>query len=267
MRILHHFSLVILLCLSPALHAADEADALSAAQEKYRDGDFDGAIEKLKPLLNSVDLDPALKPRVKAVAFRTLEARGDKYFREGKIAESIADYDRQLELHPDQAPQHWKRGIAYYYAGEYDKGKKQFELHQTVNPQDVENAVWHFLCAVRAPKGSVEAARKNLIPITRDERIPMALVQKLFAGDATADEVLQTGKKAGGSAEFYAELYVGLYYEALGRDDESLPLLKRAAENAAGKNNFMGDVARTHVKLRGKSATNKSDTDKPAPKP
>ena len=25
----------------------------------------------------------------------------------------------------------------------------QFELHQRVNPQDVENAVWHYLCKVK----------------------------------------------------------------------------------------------------------------------
>jgi lipoprotein NlpI len=149
-----------------------------------------------------------------------------------------------------QAADHWKRGIAYYYAGEYEKGKQQFELHQTVNPQDVENAAWHFLCVARTPRGTIEAAQKSLISITRDRRIPMAEIQQMFAGTMKPDQVMEAGKKAGPTAQFYADLYVGLYYEALGRQEDSLRYIVAAAENSAAKNNYMGDVARVHVKLR-----------------
>jgi hypothetical protein len=68
------------------------------------------------------------------------------------------------------------------------------------------------------------------------------------------EEVLRAGEQAGDAARFYAELYVGLYYEALNRDDESLNLIARAADNPAGRNNYMGDVARVHVILRKKGA-------------
>ena len=70
----------------------------------------------------------------------------------------------------------------------------------------------------------------------------------------TPEQVLQAGDEAGESAGFYANLYVGLYYEALGRAEESLRHIKRAAENPAAKESYMGDVARVHVILRTKSA-------------
>jgi lipoprotein NlpI len=157
-------------------------------------------------------------------------------------------------LQPDRAAEHWQRGIAYYYTGEYEKGARQFELHRAVNPQDVENAAWHFLCMVRAPNGSVEVARKQLIPVTRDSRVPMAEIQQLFAGEMTPEAVLREVDEAGDLAKFYADLYIGLYYEALDRDADSLRHMKRAADNPAAKASYMGDVARVHVRLRMQAA-------------
>ncbi len=254
-------SAAILLSITAAASGLDPAVQLTVAQEKYRAGDLDGALQQLEPLLKAGDLDQASNQRVRELAARVLQVRGAEHFRQARIAESIADFDRQLQVQPDRAAEHWQRGIAYYYAGEYEKGARQFELHQTVNPQDVENAAWHFLCLVRTPKGSVEAARKKLISVTRDARVPMAQIQQLFADTMTPEEVLRVGEEAGGAAKFYADLYVGLYYEALGRDDESLRLLTLAANNPAAKNNYMGDVARVHVTLRKAAA----DRRKPEP--
>jgi lipoprotein NlpI len=234
--------------------AGDPAAQFTAALERYRAGDLEGTLQRLEPLLVAADLDQPSKKRIQELAARALQLRGEEHFRQAQIVESIADFDRQVKLQPDQAAGHWQRGIAYYYAGEYEKGARQFELHQTVNPQDVENAAWHFLCVVRAPKGSVEAARKKLIPVTRDSRVPMAQIQQLFAGTITPKEVLQSGKDAGGPAKFYADLYVGLYCEALNLDDDSLSLVARAADNPAAAKNYMGDVARVHVTLRKKAA-------------
>ena len=122
-----------------------------------------------------------------------------------------------------------------------------------MNPQDVENAAWHFLCLARAPKGSVETARKSLIAVTNDTRVPMAQIQQLFAGNKTPEDVLRAGEEAGGTAKFYADLYVGLYYEARGQADDSLRLIARAADNPAARKGYMGDVARVHVLLRKKA--------------
>src|SRR5262245_23425320 len=67
-----------------------------------------------------------------------------------RIRESAAEFDQLARLVPDQAPQLWQRGIALYYAGRYEDCRAQFESHRTVNPNDVENAAWHFLCVARA---------------------------------------------------------------------------------------------------------------------
>jgi lipoprotein NlpI len=226
---------------------------MDSVLQAYRAGDLDKALRELEPLLDAQAAYEEPDKRTHQLAAQILHARGEDHFRHSRIAESIADFDRELLFRPDRGPEHWQRGIALYYAGEYEKGAKQFELHQKVNPQDVENAAWHFLCVVRSPGGSFESARESLIRVTDDRRIPMAQMQQLFAGAAKPEEVLQAGASAGGAAKFYAELYVGLYYEAIGRSDESLALIEAAAKNSAAKDSYMGDVARVHVALRTKA--------------
>lgn len=228
---------------------------LAAAEAFYDAGDLNGALERLEPLLNAGNLDPPTRQRASELAARVLQSRGEEHFRHARISEAIADFDRQIKLQPSQEAGHWQRGIAYYYADEYEKGSRQFKLHQTVNPQDVENAAWHFLCVARTTKGTVDAARKSLIPVTQDSRIPMPQIQQLFAGISTPEEVLRVGEEAGGTAKFYADLYVGLFYEALDRDVESLRFVARAADNPAARKNYMGDVARVHVILRTKKSS------------
>ena len=239
----------------PATTASDAT--LTAVLEQVRAGDLDGALNDLEPLLK--DEDPTTRQRASDFAARVLHRRGEEHFRQARIAAALADFDRELELRPEDAADHWQRGIAYYYADEYGKGVKQFELHQQVNPQDVENSAWHFLCLVRAPEGSVEAAEEKLLSVTKDPRVPMAQILEMFAGKKPPEEVLKVGEAGGEVAAFYADLYAGLYYEAQGRDAESLRLMKRAAENPAAVDNYMGDVARVHVTLRERTPAERQD--------
>lgn len=204
-----------------------------------------------QPAKAVADYDQVLKldPRM-AEAW---QQRGSEHFKLGHITEAIADFDRFLALVPQQEAHHWQRGIAYFYAGRFAEGRKQFELHQTVNSDDVENAVWHFLCVAR--EAGVEKARAALIPIRGDPRVPMMDVHALFAGKASAEAVLQAAVAGELSAAqrnrqlFYAHLYLGLYFEAT--SDEA-----RASEHitkAAGQyrtDDYMGDVARVHLQLR-----------------
>lgn len=179
------------------------------------------------------------------------QARGEAHFKLGKIAESITDFDQFLKLVPEQKPQHWQRGISLYYADRFKDGKEQFEIHQTVNANDVENAVWHFLCAARAD--GLEKARKGLIPIEGDGRVPMAQVHQLFAGKVKPEAVLAAANAApahtrAGEPLFYAHLYLGIYFEAIGDAKQARDYIFKAAERA-NENGYMGDVARVHAEI------------------
>ena len=172
--------------------------------------------------------------------------RGVAYFKLARIKEALADFDRFIEILPAQEPQYWQRGIAQYYAGEYERGRKQFELHQTANPYDVENAVWHFICVARA-KG-IEKARTSLIQIQidKDPRVPMKQIFALFAGKGKPEDVVAAARDRGET--FFAHLYLGLYHEAHGNAAKAREHIDKAATEFS-MNHYMGDVAKVHAQL------------------
>lgn len=176
--------------------------------------------------------------------FREANRLGEEAFRANQIEESIKQFDRAIAIEPRLKPHHWQRGISLYYAGRFDDCRKQFEIHKTVNPEDVENSVWHFLCVARLKSAS--EARKSLIEIHADTRIPMMEVYAMFRGESTPEKVLA---KAGNDRDalFYAHLYIGLFHEAFRRDADAAAHLRKAA-GELGPDHYMGDVARVHVK-------------------
>jgi lipoprotein NlpI len=183
---------------------------------------------------------PADSPR--AVLDRAIDD-----FLAGRVKESVTGFDRFVALAPDAAPELWQRGIALYYVGRYDDCRRQFESHRTVNPNDVENPAWHFLCVAHAE--SPQNARAALLPVGPDQRSPMREVYEMFKGAMTPDAVLAAAGQST-SARFFAELYVGLYYEATGNTAAALPHLKTAAsEQFANAGGYMHRVATLHPLL------------------
>jgi len=173
--------------------------------------------------------------------------RAVAHFAAGRIAESIAEFDRLVQADPRVMPFLWQRGIVLYYAGRYADCRQQFERHRTVNPNDVENAAWHFLCVARAD--SPAAARKALLPVGPDARVPMRQVYDMFRGATTPDDVLRAAG-AQPVAQFYAQLYLGLYFEAFGDDRRALEHIRAAAaDRYASAGDYMHMVARVHLKL------------------
>jgi lipoprotein NlpI len=176
--------------------------------------------------------------------------RGGEHFKLGKITESLADFDKFLELHPGEKPGHWQRGISLYYAGKYAEGAEQFKAGEKVFGDDVENAVWHYLCN-RHVVGD-EKARAGLLKVGKDRRVPMMVVYDLFAGKAKPEDVIaavQEGKPKGAELKnrlFYAHLYLGLYYDAAGDKKQAQDYLHKAADDPS-LGGYMGDVARVHL--------------------
>ena len=167
-------------------------------------------------------------------------------FQQGRIAPAVDGFDRVAKLVPNYAPQLWQRGIALYYAGRYKDCRAQFESHRTVNPADVENAAWHFLCVARAE--SAEKAKQALLPVGPDSRVPMREIYEMFRGKYTPEQVMRAAGD-GTDAQFYAYLYTGLYYESMGDAERALRQITEAAGDRFSAAGYMHRVARVHRDL------------------
>jgi lipoprotein NlpI len=167
-------------------------------------------------------------------------------FRAGRVAESARIFDRLARTVPQQAPELWQRGIALYYAGRYADCRAQFESHRAVNPDDVENAAWHFLCVAR--QESFSRARAALLPVGPDSRRPMREILDLFRGRRNPEEVLRAAGDAP-DALFYAHLYTGLFAEAAGDADQARKHIRIAAEERFSFAGYMYMVAQVHRDL------------------
>jgi len=176
--------------------------------------------------------------------------RGDAKLKSGDAAGAIADYDRQIKLDADARDPHWQRGIAYYYAGEYEKGEQQFAWYQNYDSDDVENVVFHFAC--RAQRLGLEEAREAIFDKPADRRIPMSEIYDFYLGKLSAEEVLAAAKQGDptkaqlNSRLMYANLYLGLYYDALG--DEARAKQYILAADSHKVDTYMWDVAQMHAK-------------------
>lgn len=262
---------------SPA-GANDESQKLIAdARNEYKDKNFTTAAELAE---KAVAADPKDADAVMLLGFARLQLRqheaavkaltraielnpkgltlydrrGDAYLKLGKWNEAVADFDKFLAMtkDPTAAAHHWRRGIALYYAGKFKEGKEQFELHRAVNPEDVENSAWHYLCNARAT--SPEQARKDLIPVKKDARVPMAQVLELFAGKLKPRDVIDAAENANlkgdalTPARFYAHLYVALYYESEKDGTKAREHLTTAVEKYK-IGDYMWDVANAHLEM------------------
>lgn len=174
---------------------------------------------------------------------------GDTLLRCGECKQAIEQFEKYLKDHPDDRPHLWQLGIALYFEQQYDEGAKLFEIHRKVNPNDVENAAWHFLCI--AKKDSPAQAKKLLLPAPNDSRPPMEEVLNMLAsGDTTAvkdrmNDFADNPPRAK-SAKFYGNFYLGLYADALGDVPTARKYLDAAASDAP--KNYMGDVAKVYAR-------------------
>lgn len=230
--------------------------AQDVAKETATPKTLEGWHQRVEKALQEGKADEALREMDAAIKSRPdnsqlLSIRGSLNFRSGKIAESIVDFDKCVELSPESKPYLWQRGIALYYAEKYKEGLDQFAVHRAVNPNDVENAFWHFLCNVRL--NGLEAAQKDVLLAGFDGRVPLMQVQKLIQGKLTPDEVIAACEKGGTGANsqklcrFYGYLYIGLYCDALKDTEKSKQWLEKCLEQEV--DSYMADVAKIHLKL------------------
>jgi lipoprotein NlpI len=239
-------TIACLLFLVPAMsHAETPKELLEKASESLKKGDLPGALK-----LSNQALEADGKY---AEAY---DLRGTVHFKMGKIRESLADFDKFIELTPKAGAGHWRRGLTLYSADKFAEGVAQFTSSDKVEPEDVENAIWHFLCNARVQ--GVEKARTEFLKVKEDPRgAYMMKIYEMFLGKAKPEAVFEAAESGKGSKDpaqirnFYANYYAGMYYEATGDAAKSLELLKKAVKDYP-IGHYMMDVARVHIQLREK---------------
>ncbi|KAA5540192.1 tetratricopeptide repeat protein [Roseiconus nitratireducens] len=175
-------------------------------------------------------------------------ATADLLLRAGDPDRAVKLFDQFLDDSPNDKPYLWQRGISLYFAGKYAEGAEQFEVHRKVNPNDVENAAWHYLCV--AKKESPEKAQQLLLPAPGDLREPMdEVLEMLRTGDpdgvSRRMDAIAASDAAHRSARFYGHLYLGLFADAQGRKAEARKQMESAVRFA--DRGYMGDVARVYA--------------------
>ncbi len=197
-----------------------------------------------------------------------LSQRGDALFFLGRFDAAVRDYDRMAVLDPELDSSHWRRGIAWFYAGDYRKAAGQFERYHTFDQVDRENGIWRYLSQVKAY--GRDKARQELLKYEKDDREPFPAVYQLFAGQTTPEAILKSIAAADLSADerekrlFYAQLYIGLNEAVEDRPESALEHLEQAVNNRWGPKagygpHFMWQVGRLNAIQLAKS--------KPAPAP
>ncbi len=172
--------------------------------------------------------------------------RGMIHFKLANIEQSITDFDCAETLDSSLTPYLWQRGLSYFYAQRYLEGAKQFEIDLTVNSQDVEETVWRYLCLSQCQNYTIN--NNKLLVVKNDSKKLLNKIYQLFANTCQVNEVLNVGKKEGVKGNFYAHLYVGLYYESQGNIEDAKIYLIKSLEYQL--DDYMWYLAHVHKYLR-----------------
>ncbi|MDG2387964.1 MAG: hypothetical protein P8M30_01470 [Planctomycetaceae bacterium] len=185
-------------------------------------------------------------------------SRGDLNLFLGRPKLAVADYDKMVELSPSSDASHWRRGIALFYAGEYQKAAAQFDRYHSFDDVDRENGIWRYLSHYKAY--GKEKARQELLKYEKDDREPFPSVYKLFAGETTPEKILNQINAADlsnaqrESRMFYATLYIGLNHVVEENTDKAKVSLSKMLPNTWGPTagygpNYMWEVGRLQFEL------------------
>jgi lipoprotein NlpI len=204
-----------------------------------------GLVAKLGEDLTKADAAVVQSPN----SVSALSHRGDVLLFLGRFPEAVADFEKMIALDPAEDAPHWRLGIAYYFAGQFEKSARQFEKYHAYDGHDRENGIWKFLAQARAE--GIDKARAGMLQYTQFDREPFPELYEMFAGKRTADDVLTEVQRKGLSedhiAVFFANYYGGLNEALLGHREQAIAMLRKTVEDPeARKAGYMWQVARLH---------------------
>jgi lipoprotein NlpI len=184
-------------------------------------------------------------------------------FAAGRIAESVAGFDRLAVLDPPSAPWMWQRGIGLYYLGRYAECADQFAAYHGANRDDVESTVWHFACVARGE--SVDRARASMFSPGPDRRVMRREILEMFRGRIAPPDVVAYANVVADVAQFYAHFYAGLFHEVTGDFASAERHLELAAsERYRHVGGFMNAVAQVHwARVRDRATVGPAPDERP----
>src|SRR5688572_1704435 len=140
-------------------------------------------------------------------------------FHRKDFSAAVAEFDRAIRAggRTHTADACWERGLALYYAGEPEKARAQFDAYHKVDPLDIENGLWRYLCV--AVRDGSEKAREALPAYERKTRAPFPALLELYNGRGSIDAVLEQASAGATGARldenlFYAHFYVAKHLQA-----------------------------------------------------
>ncbi|MFO0939131.1 MAG: hypothetical protein U0930_00035 [Pirellulales bacterium] len=227
---------------------------LVAAAEAFNEADYKTTLAKCKEVAELLPEDARVQQRAAELLYLA-----------GHAKESVSLFDKANQLDEKRAPHNWQRGIALATVGDFKRGAEQFKIHHEVNPDDVENSAWYYLCVAKSE--NVEAAKKTLIGSRGDKREPMMDILQMLRGEGSPEKVIAAAEKVGPApenkkmAQFYGDLYIGLYYDSIGRTENAEKFLKRSLSYEI--NGYMADTARVYLAERFQKSKDAESNGKP----
>ncbi|WCJ32466.1 Tetratricopeptide repeat (TPR)-like superfamily protein [Euphorbia peplus] len=177
--------------------------------------------------------------------------RGRALFRQGDVEGSLSEFEKAIELDPNQRAHLWEMGISLYYLNRFKEGAEQFRLDAIKNSNDTEESIWCFLCEAQF-YGAVKARKKFLKRMVhRDQRPVMRKAYKIFKDGGDLEKFVNAFSRKP-EDYLYASLYVGLYYEAQDEENASKRHIVIAYKSPYGQSghDYMRDVAKVHCQRR-----------------
>ncbi len=194
---------------------------LASTQEEGGTVNTPSLDEQLEAILETFDKTMTEEPSHRH------HIRAEILFRLGRFEEAVQDYDKAVTVgRPHNEDSCWERGLAQYYAGDYEAGRDQFAAYHRVGAMDIENGLWRFLCTAEVE--GIDKARETMFAYPRKTRRPFPALLELYMGRGTVDAVLKeaedgvTDETDRTTNLFYAHYYLGKYFEIM--DNHALAL-------------------------------------------
>ncbi|MEI9894359.1 MAG: hypothetical protein WDN28_10865 [Chthoniobacter sp.] len=178
-----------------------------------------------------------------------LSQHGDLFLFLGAYSGAVSDFEKMIALDPTQDAPFWRLGIAYYFAGEFEKAKRQFEKYHAYDATIARTASGNSSPRKRSMAWKGRAA--EMLTYKEFDREPFPALYEMFAGKRTPDDVLADMEARGLTKDpvvaFDGYYYTGLGEARLGHRLRAIELLRKAVDIMPGPDTvYMWNVARLH---------------------